>query len=475
MKTACVILAAGLGRRMHSSLPKVLHKVCGIPMLQSVIDTARKLKSEKIVVVVSGKHGDFIKKTVASADVSYALQEEPKGTGHALLCARKALINFQGVLIVLNGDTPLVSAETIKKFLRLHLKNKSAVSVLSFLAENPDDYGRIVRDTSGRVLSVVEHKDADTAQKKIHEVNSGVYAMHHDLLPLLDDMQINRKKGEYYLTDIVALAARKGFKTSALCVGVEQEFMGVNTKQELYRASRIMGKAIVGKWIERGVNVLDAGSVFIHPHAVIGTETTLYPNVYIDGSARIGRGVTIYPNVRISNSTIEAKAVIKDSTVIEESQIKAGATVGPFAHIRPGSEVGVDARIGNFVELKKTVIGKGSKASHLSYLGDARIGRGVNIGAGTITCNYDGKKKSMTIIDEGVFIGSDSQLVAPVTIGRGAYIGAGSTITKNVPPLALAVSRVDQKNIKDWAKKRQTMVRAKTKAKDKGQRGKQGG
>jgi len=233
---------------------------------------------------------------------------------------------------------------------------------------------------------------------------------------------------------------------------------------------------IIDKWIDKGVNILDAGSVFIHPHAVIGPETTLYPNVYIDGASRIGTGVTIYPNVRISDSKISDRAVIKDSTVIEESVVKAGAAVGPFAHLRPGSEVGADAKIGNFVELKKAVIGKGSKASHLSYLGDARIGKGVNIGAGTITCNYDGRKKSVTVVEEGVFVGSDSQLVAPVRIGRGAYIGAGSTITKDVPPHALAVSRVEQRNIKDWAKKRRAAVKADSKADSKaageGHRGK---
>ena len=450
---ACVILAAGIGKRMNSSLPKVLHKVCGIPMLQSVIDTARKLKTGKIVVV-TGNHSDLIQRTLASPDISYVRQAEAKGTGHALMCARHALKDFKGVLIVLNGDTPLISAGTINKFLKIHLKNKNSLSVLSFLAENPDAYGRIVRDASGLVMSIVEHKDADAAQKEIKEVNSGVYAINHNLLPLLDDIKINKKKGEHYLTDIVEHAARKGFKTSALCIGLEQEFMGVNTKQELCRASRIMEDAIIEKWMEKGVNVLDAASVFIHPHAVIGSETTLYPRVYIDGHTRIGAGVMIYPNVRISKSRIEARAVIKDSSVIEESLVKAGAVVGPFAHLRPGSEVGVNARVGNFVELKKTVIGRGSKASHLSYLGDARIGRDVNIGAGTITCNYDGSRKSVTVIDDGVFVGSDSQLVAPVTIGRGAYIGAGSTITKDVPPLALAVSRVDQKNIKEWAKKR---------------------
>ena len=468
MKTACVILAAGLGKRMSSPLPKVLHTVCGIPMLQSVIETARKLKNEKIVVV-TGKHHDQIQKTLALSDVAYVLQQEPKGTGHALMCARQALRGFTGVLIVLNGDTPLVSAETIRKFMKLHTKSRSAVSVLSFLAENPDDYGRIVRDASGRVLSIVEQKDADDEQTKIREVNSGVYAINHDLLPLLDTIEMNRKKGEYYLTDIIGLSAQRGHRTSAFCVGIEQEFMGVNTKQELYRASRILEETVLNRWIEKGVNILDAGSVFIHPHAVIGAGTTFYPNVYIDGATRIGKGATIYPNVRISNSTIGNNAVIKDSTVIEESRIKARATIGPFAHIRPGSEVGADARIGNFVELKKTVVGNGSKASHLSYLGDARIGGNVNIGAGTITCNYDGEKKSMTLIDEGAFVGSDSQLVAPVKIGKGSYIGAGSTITRDVPPLSLAVSRVEQKNIMGWAAKRCLKHTAgKTKGKKKG-------
>lgn len=471
MMTACVILAAGLGKRMNSNLPKVLHKVCGIPMLQSVIDTARKLKNEKIVVV-TGEDDDLIKKTLASPYISYALQKEPKGTGHALMCAKQDLKGIQGILIVLNGDAPLVRADTIKKFLKLHLKSKSAVSVLSFQAENPDDYGRIVRDASGQVLSIVEQKDADALQKKIHEVNSGVYAINHDLLHLLDNIKINRKKGEYYLTDIVAAALENGSKTSAFCIGAEDEFMGVNTREELYRASMLMKKKLIEKWVGKGVTFLDMDSVFIHAGVTIGKDTTVYPNVYLEGRTKIGSGTTIYPNVRILDSEIGNNVVIKDSTVIEGSKIKNRASVGPFARIRPGSEIGIDARIGNFVELKKAVIGKASKASHLSYLGDTRIGEGVNIGAGTITCNYDGEKKHRTIIEDGVFVGSDSQLVAPVAIGRGAYIGAGSTITKNVPPFALAVSRVEQRTINGWVKK--AMVRAETKAKGKGPNKKHG-
>jgi len=458
MMTACVILAAGLGKRMNSNLPKVLHKVCGIPMLQSVIDTARKLKNEKIVVV-TGEHDDLIKKTLASPYISYALQKEPKGTGHALMCAKQDLRGFQGILIVLNGDTPLVRADTLKKFLKLHLKNKNAVSVLSFQAENPDDYGRIVRDASGQVLSIVEQKDADAMQKKIHEVNSGVYAINHDLLPLLDNIKINRKKGEYYLTDIVAAALEKGLKTSAYCIGAEDEFMGVNTREELYRASMFMKKKLIEKWAGKGVTFLDMDSVFIHAGVTIGKDTTVYPNVYLEGRTKIGRGTTIYPNVRILDSEIGNNVVIKDSTVIEGSTIKNRASVGPFARIRPGSEIGTEARIGNFVELKKAVIGAGAKASHLSYLGDARIGRDVNIGAGTITCNYDGATKHNTIIEDGVFVGSDTQLVAPVKIGKGAYIGAGSNIIKNVPPWALALSRSKQTHSSEWAKKWQKKIK----------------
>ena len=458
MMTACVILAAGLGKRMNSNLPKVLHKVCGIPMLQSVIDTARKLKNEKIVVV-TGEHDDLIKKTLASPYISYARQKEPKGTGHALMCAKQDLRGFQGILIVLNGDTPLVRADTLKKFLKLHLKNKNAVSVLSFQAENPDDYGRIVRDASGQVLSIVEQKDADAMQKKIHEVNSGVYAINHDLLPLLDNIKINRKKGEYYLTDIVAAALEKGLKTSAYCIGAEDEFMGVNTREELYRASMFMKKKLIEKWAGKGVTFLDMDSVFIHAGVTIGKDTTVYPNVYLEGRTKIGRGTTIYPNVRILDSEIGNNVVIKDSTVIEGSTIKNRASVGPFARIRPGSEIGTEARIGNFVELKKAVIGAGAKASHLSYLGDARIGRDVNIGAGTITCNYDGATKHNTIIEDGVFVGSDTQLVAPVKIGKGAYIGAGSTIIKNVPPWALALSRSKQTHSSEWAKKWQKKIK----------------
>ena len=460
MRTACVILAAGQGKRMRSTLPKVLHRVCGMPMLQAVIDTATRLKPEQ-VIVVAGRQIDILMKEITVSDIQFMQQKDPKGTGDALKSALPALKDFRGTVLVLNGDTPLIGAQTIKRFLALHRKNDNAISVLSFHAEDPKGYGRVVRDRSGKFLAIVEEKDTDNSQKKIHEVNSGVYAIRHDALSLLGRLAMNRQKGEYYLTDIISLSLRQGLRTAAFAIGEETEFMGVNTREELLMASQVMRQGIVRNCIAAGVNFLDPASVYIHPHAVIGRDTTIYPNVFIEAGTKIGSSVTIYPHVRILRSTIDAHAVIKDSTVIEDSHICIGATVGPFAHIRPGSEVGAYAKIGNFVELKKAVIGNGAKASHLSYLGDAEIGREVNIGAGTITCNYDGQNKHRTIIGDNVFVGSDTQFVAPVTIGKGAYIGAGSTITKDVLPWSLAVSRTEQRNIKDWAKNKQAKVKAK--------------
>lgn len=458
MKLSCVILAAGSGTRMKSSLPKVLHKVCGIPMIQSVVMTASRLNPERIVVV-AGKHIDLIKDAVSDEKTSFALQAEPKGTGHALICARKELGDFKGTLLVLNGDTPLLSHQTIRKFLSLHRKKKNAVSVLSFVADNPAEYGRIIRDHRRAVVSITENKDADTEQKKINEVNSGVYAIEHGALPLLDEIRVNKKKKEYFLTDIMALGFRKGYRVEAYCIGEETEFMGINTRKELARASDVMRKNIIAGLTDKGVFFMDPDSVFIHPGARIGQDTTIYPNVHIEGNTTIGKGSVVYPNVRILNSRIGNRATIKDATLIEHSLIKDNASVGPFAHLRPGSEVGTGAKVGNFVELKKAVIGKGSKASHLSYIGDAKIGKGVNIGAGTITCNYDGISKHLTVISDGVFIGSDTQLVAPVKVGKGAYIGAGSTITKDVPPGSLSLSRTPQRNIMKWASRRQKKTR----------------
>ncbi len=461
MKSTYVILAAGLGTRMNSSLPKVLHPVYGIPMIQSIVGMVKRLDPEKIIVI-TGNYGEGMKKVLNDQDIVYTRQKVQKGTGHALRSARKELRNSKGTIVVLNGDTPLITARTIRKFLARHHRNRNFVSVLSFRAENPNSYGRIIRDKRRNVRAVIEERDATVQQKNITEVNSGIYALHPDTLGFLDEIKMNKKKREYYLTDIIDVSLRKGKRTAAYCIGREEEFLGVNTKKELLKATRFMKERIIHHWIAKGVHFVDDDSVYIHPDAVIGAETTLYPNVFIDKQSVIGKRVTIYPNVRVLNSTIGNDVILKDMTVIEGSVVKRGAVIGPFAHIRPESEIGSEARIGNFVELKKTVIGKKTNAAHLSYLGDAVIGRQVNIGAGTITCNYDGKKKHVTTIGDRVFVGSDSQLIAPIKVGKGAYIGAGSTITKDVPSGALALSRAEQRKILNWAKKKfQTAVKKK--------------
>lgn len=456
MKVAVVILAAGRGERMNSSLPKVLHRIFDKPMLQYVVDSSAKLEPFKIVVV-AGEHYKEIKNSIKGKQgsiITFAIQKEPKGTGDALSKASTFLKDFRGTILVLNGDTPLITSQTLAKFLKLHRREKNDISLISFIASDPAAYGRILRDGSGGTMSIIEEKDATDIQKNIKEVNSGIYAIESDVLGLLRDIPLNASKGEYYLTDIIGIARSEGYNVKAYCIGSETEMMGVNTIPELLNAQQTFRRRLINEWIEKGIIFLDPDSVFIYPEVVIGKETTIYPGVYLEGKTRIGRGCTIYPNVHIIDSVVNNGAVIKDSTVIEVSIIRSKAVVGPFAHIRPGCDIGSGAKIGNFVEVKKSIIGNKTKASHLSYLGDARIGKGVNIGAGTITCNYDGKQKHKTTIDDNVFIGSDTQLVAPVRVGKGAYIGAGSTITKCVPPMSLAISRAEQRNIEKWATKK---------------------
>lgn len=460
MNIAGVILAAGLSTRMKSSLPKVLHTMHGAPLLRYVINALSKLKLQRLVLVV-GKHSEAIRESMQkSGKISFAEQKEPKGTGHAVLQAVPSLLGFKGSVLIVNGDSPLVTPETLRKFLKYHEKKRNDISVLSFTSQNPASYGRILRDDRGRILSVIEERDATAEQQLIREVNSGVYAIGSHVLPLLRDIRLNPDKREYYLTDLVHIAREKGLKEDACCIGNEEEFIGVNTREELDRARAFMKDRMIRSFTKKGVNFVEAASVFLSSATDIGKETTLYPNVHLEGKTRIGRGCVVYPNVRIRNSVIEDGVVIKDSTLIEDSVVRKLASVGPFAHIRPGSVIGREARIGNFVEVKKSIVGPGTKASHLTYLGDAHIGKDVNIGAGTITCNYDGKKKHATKIEDHVFIGSDSQLVAPVTIGKRAYVGAGSTITRDVPAEALAVSRIKQTNIEGWARKRQLKVKS---------------
>ncbi|MCL0107321.1 bifunctional UDP-N-acetylglucosamine diphosphorylase/glucosamine-1-phosphate N-acetyltransferase GlmU [Thermodesulfovibrionales bacterium] len=452
MSLAVVILAAGLGTRMKSSTPKVLHKICERPIIQYVVDSIKPLKPGKIIVVV-GPNSEGIKNALAGYSVVFAIQKNPLGTGNAFKVAAKELKRFKGTILVLSGDTPLISASTLQRLLDLHRQGGEDISINSFIGEGDHCYGRIIRN-EGEVEAIIEDRDANEEQKKIKEVNGGIYAIKSHILNLLKEIKINKEKGEYYLVDIVGIAVNKSYRVAAHIIGSESELTGVNTRKDLYKVSRYLRDRVVERWLQDGVSFIDSASVFIHPEVKIGMDTVIYPNVYLEGETIIGDNCTIYPNTRIVSSEICNSVVIKDSTVIESSIIKDRAVIGPFAHIRAGSIIGSSSKIGNFVEIKKSVIGDGTKASHLSYLGDAEIGENVNIGAGSITCNYDGQEKHKTIIEEGAFIGSGTQLVAPVRVERGAYIGAGSTITEDVPSLSLAISRAEQRNVKNWAAKR---------------------
>jgi bifunctional UDP-N-acetylglucosamine pyrophosphorylase/glucosamine-1-phosphate N-acetyltransferase len=451
---AAVIMAAGLGTRMKSDIPKVLHLIAGKPLINYIVNAVKNLKTDT-VVVVGGQNLPEIKNALSKHDnIVYALQRKPEGTADALKAALPMLKNFKGAVLVLNGDTPLITSKILKDFLSLHLRRKEDLSLISFAANGRHSYGRIIRQ-GGAVKAIVEDKDADESLKKINEVNSGIYAMNCNVLSLLKDIRRNEKKGEYYLTDIVDIAVKKGFKVDAHIMGSGMEMTGINTREELYRAGIYMRDRIVRGLMDKGVSFIDAKAAFISPDAQIGADTIIYPNVHIEGKTIIGKSCVIHQGSRITDSIIGDHTIIKDCTVIESSTIKDNASIGPFAHIRPGSVIDKGCKVGNFVELKKAILKEGVKASHLSYLGDVEIGRNANIGAGTITCNYDGKNKHKTVIEDNVFIGSDTQLIAPVKIGKGSYIGAGSTITNDVPPHSLGISRVQQKNIVGWAKKRE--------------------
>ncbi len=456
-----VVLAAGLGTRMRSEIAKVMHPILGRSMLTYPLAALRQLKPSKISVV-TGYQGDLVEAAFnGPPDLVFGRQKALNGTADAfktgLAALRKldALEPFSSAILVLNGDMPLVRKETLQSLFAAHGKgtSKNSLTVGTFITDIPGSYGRILRNKQDRITGIVENKDASAPQRLIREVNGGIYLIEPEVLSLIDKIRPKNAAGEYYLTDIVALAAKAGFKVGGCMVG-QEDLMGVNSRRELAEAADVLRLRIISGLMDAGVSVMHPESTFIHPDVKIGRDTIIYPNVTIEGSCRIGDGCTLYPGVRLVNAVIGKGVVIKDSSLIEESRIGDGCFVGPFAHLRPGSLLKKNVKVGNFVELKKTVLENGSKAMHLSYLGDASIGKNVNIGAGTITCNYDGINKNQTTICEGAFIGSDTQLIAPVRIGKGAYVGAGSTVTSNVPPGDLAVSRSKQRNIKGWAKKR---------------------
>ena len=452
---ASVILAAGKGTRMKSRLIKVLHSVAGVPMITWPVTAARNAGSDPIVLV-TGHQATAVQSVFrGSADISYAMQEEQLGTGHAVACALDALSGFRGTVLILCGDTPLLRSETLKHMLAFHRDNRSAVTVLTAVMDDPYGYGRIIRDADGRVTRIVEQKDADPEEQEIREINSGIYCMESEFL--FDNIRgigNDNAQGEYYLTDLLAIAVRKGLTCLPLPVADAEEIMGINDRVQLAEAARVLRRRINRDHMLGGVTIIDPDAAYIDLGVMIGADTVIHPGCRISGATVIGSGCEIEANVSISGCRIGNDCHIKASSVLEDSDLGEDVAIGPMAHLRPGTTLGDKVKIGNFVETKKIVMGKVSKASHLTYLGDADIGSNVNIGCGTITCNYDGVKKHKTVIGDDVFIGSDVQLVAPVSVGRNSLVAAGTTVTIDVPPDSLALSRVPQVNKEGWRLKK---------------------
>lgn len=449
-----VILAAGKGTRMKSAVPKVLHRVAGRPMLEFVLRASLGLSPRTITVVV-GHLAESVKEALRSRpEIRVVVQDPQLGTGHALLQTAPVLELVSGSVVLLSGDVPLLRADTLRRIAETHRKAGAAATVLTAVVERPYGYGRIVR-TNGKIARIVEERDASPAERLLKEINSGIYAFElKGLFTALRGLGTENAQGEYYLPDLIRTYRRQQRVVETVMLEHADEVRGINSRSELAEVSRIVRQTKNEELMAAGVTIEDPATTYIDPDVQIGSDTVIHPGVYLEGQTRIGAACEIHSGARIVDSILEDRVTIKNHCVIEESRIAAGGSVGPFAHLRTGTDLREDARVGNFVELKKTVLGTGSKANHLAYLGDATIGDHVNVGAGTITCNYDGKQKHQTIIEDGAFIGSDTQLVAPVTIGAGSYVGTGTTVRENVPSGSLAVSAGKQRNIEGWVEKK---------------------
>lgn len=447
-QVSAIILAAGKGTRMKSQLPKVLHKVSGQSMVQHVLNAVEGAGVTNPIVVIG--HGAQLVKEMLGDRVSFALQAEQLGTGHAAMQTKDYLDKGEGNVIVLCGDTPLITQETIAQLLADHTAAQGSATVLTAILEDPTGYGRIVRSAAGLVEGIVEHKDATDEQRDIQEVNTGVYCFKTpDLFAALEQITPANAQGEYYLTDVLGILKQEGKKVGATVLNDPDELMGINDRAQLAVAERLMRQRINHQVMMSGVTIIDPSSTFIDAGVRIEPDTIIHPFTFIQGQTTIGSSCNIGPGSRLVNAVVADEVEISNSIVLDSS-IGAQTVIGPYAYIRPGTQLAENVKVGDFVEIKKSVIGKGSKVPHLSYIGDSHIGQGVNIGAGTITCNYDGHNKYPTIIGDGAFIGSNSNLVAPVEIGEGAMTAAGSTITKNVPANSLGVARNKQTNLQNW-------------------------
>jgi len=454
-RIAIAIMAAGKGTRLKSKHPKVLHEIGGKPILAHVIATAQKVVPAQDIFVIIGHEADRVREAVADTGVNFVVQAQQRGTGHALMVAREALSgNKYDQVIVLSGDAPLITADTIKKLSAFHTDQRATMTLLTADLDDPYGYGRVIRKSRGaEVQEIVEEESATARQKKIREINSGFYAFDGPALyENIDRLSTANAHGEYYLTDMAGVFHRARKRVVAIKTSDAGEVLGSNTRAEMMDLDARLRLAKCRELLEQGVTIFYPHTCVIDSDVEVGTDTVIEPFVQLLGHTKIGADCRIRSYSVIGNSVLGDRVTVKPGTIMEDSRVGAGAVLGPYTHMRPGTEVGEGAHLGNFVETKKIKLGRGSKANHLTYLGDTEIGEGVNIGAGTITCNYDGANKHKTIIEDGVFVGSDSTLVAPVKIGRGAYIAAASCITEDVPADALALARSRQSVKEGWAR-----------------------
>ncbi|WP_346876356.1 MULTISPECIES: bifunctional UDP-N-acetylglucosamine diphosphorylase/glucosamine-1-phosphate N-acetyltransferase GlmU [unclassified Clostridium] len=448
MYKCAIILAAGEGKRMKSNTPKVLHKVCGKEMINHVIDNIRKSGVEEVSVVI-GKGADKVRKGTESRNIFYSVQEEQLGTGHAVMCAEEFLKGKKGSVSIFVGDGPLITEETVTKLTKYHEEQKCSATILTSIMSDPLKYGRIIRNSQGEVEKIVEFKDCNEEEVKVNEINSGMYCFDIDiLLNTLGKLNNNNNQGEYYLTDVIEILKNEGKKVGAIAVDVE-EITAVNSKVELSVANDIMRSRINRNHMDNGVIIMDPRSTYIECDVIIGQDTVVYPGNIIEGTTVVGENCVLYSNNRITNSIIGDDVTVENSVVLN-SKIGNNTTVGPFAYIRPETTIGENARIGDFVEIKKSSIGDGTKVSHLTYIGDAEVGEKCNFGCGTVVVNYDGKAKYKTTIGNNVFIGCNTNLVSPVEVEDNTYIAAGSTITEKIPEGSLAIARARQINKENW-------------------------
>jgi bifunctional UDP-N-acetylglucosamine pyrophosphorylase/glucosamine-1-phosphate N-acetyltransferase len=449
-KLATIILAAGKGTRMKSELPKVLHQVCGKSMVEHIMLTAKDLNPTYNVVVI-GHKGEMIKSELEhlTEDIDFKYQDQQLGTGHAVMQAEDLLSGFTASVLVLCGDTPLLTFETLKNLVKKQQESGVVATVLTTKVDDPEGYGRIVRGKAGDIVKIIEEKDATQSEKKIREINTGTYCFDsQSLFSALEEIDNKNSQGEYYLTDIIEILKEENKKVSAVLADNEQETLGVNTRRHLAQAEKVLRRRISNRHFDAGVTIMDPENTYIDEEVEIAKDTIIYPFTMLEGRTKIGSHSVIGPQSRIVDSVLGCRVKVQNSVVLE-ADIGDKTTVGPFAYLRPGTEIGEDAKVGDFVEIKKSKVGDQSKIPHLSYIGDAIIGQEVNIGAGTITANYDGQKKHKTKIQDGAFIGSDSTLVAPLQIGKMAVTGAGSVVVDDVEDndLVLGVPAVKKEDI----------------------------